>query len=163
MKDHLPDYFADITTGQIKKWVDSYDYKSYNDYLTRKLDELGINVPFRKRKLDHYIWYNNRKRRSIKEGRIKQMWMTFHLLNRGTKNKEGYEVVSNVVFLETLRKNQRHESVAFFVDIQALRDFNTLLKLLPIKKHVLLDNRVLKTISNNYINKKHYSLLSIIC
>lgn len=25
------------------------------------------------------------KRRSIKEGRIKQMWMTFHLLNRGTK------------------------------------------------------------------------------
>lgn len=63
MKDHLPDYFADITTGQIKKWVDSYDYKSYNDYLTRKLNELGINVPFRKRKLDHYIWYNNRKKK----------------------------------------------------------------------------------------------------
>lgn len=63
LKDHLPDYFADITTGQIKKWVDSYDYKSYNNYLTRKLDELGINVPFRKRKLDHYIWYNNRKKK----------------------------------------------------------------------------------------------------
>lgn len=112
MKDHLPDYFADITTGQIKKWVDSYDYKSYNDYLTRELDELGINVPFRKRKLDHYIWYNNRKRRNIKDGRIKQMWMTFHLLNRDTKNKEGYEVVSNVAFLD-IKKNQRHESVAF--------------------------------------------------
>jgi len=63
LKDHLPDYFADITTGQIKKWVKSYDYKSYNDYLTNKLDDLGINVPFRKRKLDHYIWFNNRKKK----------------------------------------------------------------------------------------------------
>lgn len=63
LKNHLPDYFADITTGQINKWVDSYDYKSYNDYLTKKLDELGITVPFRKRKLDHYIWLNNRKKK----------------------------------------------------------------------------------------------------
>ena len=62
LKESLPKYFNDITTGQIKKWVDSFDYRSYNDYLTRKLDELGINVPFRKRKLDHYIWFNNRKK-----------------------------------------------------------------------------------------------------
>lgn len=63
LKNHLPDYFADITTRQINKWVDSYDYKSCNDYLTKKLDELGITVPFRKRKLDHYIWLNNRKKK----------------------------------------------------------------------------------------------------
>ena len=56
LKKSLPKYFNDITSSQIKKWVDSFDFKSYNDYLTRKLDELGINVPFRKRKLDHYIW-----------------------------------------------------------------------------------------------------------
>lgn len=62
LKESLPRYFDDITSSQIKKWVDSFDYKSYNDYLTRKLDELGINVPFRKRKLDHYIWFNNRKK-----------------------------------------------------------------------------------------------------
>lgn len=62
LKESLPKYFEDITSSQIKKWVDSFDYKSYNDYLTRKLDELGINVPFRKRKLDHYIWFNNRKK-----------------------------------------------------------------------------------------------------
>lgn len=62
LKESLPKYFEDITSSQIKKWVVSFDYKSYNDYLTRKLDELGINVPFRKRKLDHYIWFNNRKK-----------------------------------------------------------------------------------------------------
>lgn len=62
LKKSLPKYFDDITINQINKWVDSFDYKSYNDYLTRKLDELGINAPFRKRKLDHYIWFNNRKK-----------------------------------------------------------------------------------------------------
>lgn len=62
LKESLPKYFGDITSRQIKKWVDSFDYKSYNDYLTKKLDELGITVPYRKRKLDHYIWFYNRKK-----------------------------------------------------------------------------------------------------
>lgn len=73
------------------------------------------------------------KRRSIKDRRIKQMWMTFHLLNRDTKNKEGYEVVSNVVFLD-IKKKSTARKCRFFVDIQALCNFNTLLKHLPIKK-----------------------------
>ena len=60
LKNHLRDYFDDITITQIQKWQDSFDYKSYNDYLTGKLDELNISVPFRKRKLDHFIWFNNR-------------------------------------------------------------------------------------------------------
>lgn len=60
LKEHIPDYFDDVTSGQIEKWRISYDYKSYNDYLTRKLDELNITVPFRKRKLDHFIWFNHR-------------------------------------------------------------------------------------------------------
>lgn len=60
LKEHLPDYFDDITTRQIQKWQESFDYKSYNDYLTRKLDELNITIEFRKRKLDHFVWSRHR-------------------------------------------------------------------------------------------------------
>lgn len=34
--------------------------RRYNDYITRKLDELGITVEHRKRKFDHFVWYKNR-------------------------------------------------------------------------------------------------------
>ena len=61
VKESLRKYFSDITTSQIKRWASSLDYKSYNDYITKKLDELNIKLEFRKRKFDHYIWYNNRK------------------------------------------------------------------------------------------------------
>lgn len=40
----------DATRGQIQKWQDSFNYKAYNDYITVKLDELGITVDNRKRK-----------------------------------------------------------------------------------------------------------------
>lgn len=60
LKEHLPDYFDDITTRQIQKWQESFDYKSYNDYLTRKLNELNITIEFRKRKLDHFVWFRHR-------------------------------------------------------------------------------------------------------
>lgn len=35
-------------------------HKEYNDYITRKLDELGIDLEFRKRKLDYFVRFNNR-------------------------------------------------------------------------------------------------------
>lgn len=60
LRDYLPLYFDDINKSQIDKWVKSYDYKSYNDYITTKLDELRINTPFRKRKFDHFVWFLNR-------------------------------------------------------------------------------------------------------
>lgn len=60
LKDYLPRYFDDITRNQIQKWQDSFNYKAYNDYITRKLDELGITVEFRKRKFDLFVWYKNR-------------------------------------------------------------------------------------------------------
>ena len=44
LKEYLPRYFDDITKGQIQKWQDGFDYKAYNDYITRKLDEYGITV-----------------------------------------------------------------------------------------------------------------------
>ena len=60
LKEYLPRYFADVTKNQIQKWQDSFQYKEYNDYITRKLDELGITVENRKRKFDHFVWYKNR-------------------------------------------------------------------------------------------------------
>lgn len=60
LKHSLPRYFDDITTGEIGKWRKSFNYKEYNNYITRKLDELGITLEFRKRKFDHFVWFNNR-------------------------------------------------------------------------------------------------------
>lgn len=60
LKEYLPKYFADVTKGQIQKWQDSFNYKAYNDYITGKLEELGITVENRKRKFDHFVWYLNR-------------------------------------------------------------------------------------------------------
>ena len=60
LKEYLPRYFDDVTRGQIQRWQDSFNYKAYNDYITGKLDELGITVENRKRKFDHYVWYLNR-------------------------------------------------------------------------------------------------------
>ncbi|MDK9431545.1 hypothetical protein QP016_12540 [Gallibacterium anatis] len=60
LKNYLPRYFDDITRNQIQRWQDSFNYKEYNDYITRKLDELGITVEFRKRKFDLFVWYKNR-------------------------------------------------------------------------------------------------------
>ena len=60
LKEYLPRYFDDITRSQIQKWQDSSNYKAYNDYITRKLDEYCITVEHRKRKFDHFVWYKNR-------------------------------------------------------------------------------------------------------
>jgi hypothetical protein len=60
LKEYLPRYFDDVTRDQIQRWQDSFNYKAYNDYITGKLDELGITVENRKRKFDHYVWYLNR-------------------------------------------------------------------------------------------------------
>ena len=60
LKEYLPRYFDDITRSQIQRWQDGFNYKAYNDYITSKLDELGITVENRKRKFDHYMWYLNR-------------------------------------------------------------------------------------------------------
>lgn len=60
LKEYLPKYFKDIKKTTIEKWQKNRDYKSYNDYISKKLDELGITLEGRKRKFDHYIWYKNR-------------------------------------------------------------------------------------------------------
>lgn len=60
LKESLPKYYSDITKGQIQRWQNSYNYSAYNDYITRKLDELNITTEFRKRKFDWFVWYKNR-------------------------------------------------------------------------------------------------------
>lgn len=62
LKESLPRYFDDVTSGQIERWRTGFDYKKYNDYITAKLDELGITIPHRKRKFDHFVWFKNRKK-----------------------------------------------------------------------------------------------------
>lgn len=62
LKEHLPLYFSDVTKTQIEKWRKEYKYKEYNDYITKKLDELGITVEFRKRKFDLFVWFTNRRK-----------------------------------------------------------------------------------------------------
>lgn len=60
LEAYLPLYFDDITKYSIEKWRESFDYGNYNNYITRKLDELNITVDYRKRKFDHFVWYKNR-------------------------------------------------------------------------------------------------------
>lgn len=60
LKESLPRYFGDITKGQIQRWQNSYNYAAYNDYITKKLDELNITTDYRKRKFDWFVWYKNR-------------------------------------------------------------------------------------------------------
>jgi DNA-binding Lrp family transcriptional regulator len=56
----LPRYFDDVTYEMIQHWRTTINYKAYNDYITRKLDELGIDIMYRKRKFDHFVWYRNK-------------------------------------------------------------------------------------------------------
>ncbi|MCL4103103.1 hypothetical protein [Fibrobacter sp. HC4] len=60
LKDYLPRYFPEIKKNTIQKWQDGFDYIEYNDFITRKLNELKITIEFRKRKFDHFVWYKNR-------------------------------------------------------------------------------------------------------
>ena len=60
LRDHLPDYFSDITSSQIKRWRTERNYAAYNGYITQKLNALEITSPHRKREFDHFVWFNNR-------------------------------------------------------------------------------------------------------
>lgn len=60
LKESLPRYFDDIKESKIETWRKDFKYKDYNNYITKKLDELGITIDYRKRKLDHFVWFNNR-------------------------------------------------------------------------------------------------------
>ena len=55
----LPKY-SNISLSQIEKWRKNHDYKSFNDSITKLLDDNNIHIKFRKRKFDHFLWFPNK-------------------------------------------------------------------------------------------------------
>ncbi len=61
VKHALPKYVSGLHEATIDKWVKTFDYAAYKGCIDALLDENGIFIPFRRRKLDHYLWYTYRK------------------------------------------------------------------------------------------------------
>lgn len=62
LTEYLPEYFkGEITHNKIDTWRKKFMYQEYNNFITKKLDELNITTKFRRRKFDHFIWFLNRK------------------------------------------------------------------------------------------------------
>lgn len=60
VKNALPHYVDGITAHKLDTWRQRYDYESFNNCIGKLLDEHGIDIPFRRRKFDHFLWYSNR-------------------------------------------------------------------------------------------------------
>lgn len=60
VKNTLPHYIQGLTTNKIDTWRRSFDYEAFNECVGKLLDENNIYIPFRRRKLDHFLWYANR-------------------------------------------------------------------------------------------------------
>lgn len=60
VKNTLPYYIQGLTTNKIDTWRRSFDYEIFNECVGKLLDENNIHIPFRRRKLDHFLWYSNR-------------------------------------------------------------------------------------------------------
>ena len=52
--------YSNISLSQIEKWRKNHDYKSFNDSITKLLDDNNIHIKFRKRKFDHFLWFPNK-------------------------------------------------------------------------------------------------------
>lgn len=63
VKQNLFRYFPDLTTRQISLWQCNFQYGAYRDAIGRELDQRGLILPGRRRKLDHFVWYQNRKKK----------------------------------------------------------------------------------------------------
>lgn len=60
VKNTLPHYIQGLTTNKIDTWRRSFDYEAFNECVGKLLDENNIHIPFRRRKLDHFLRYANR-------------------------------------------------------------------------------------------------------
>ena len=56
----LPQYSPIVTAADITRWRKAYNYQAFSDCITEILDRNEIQIDFRRRKFDHYIWYTNR-------------------------------------------------------------------------------------------------------
>lgn len=71
LKDYLPEYssvlkdskYSDLTSSKIEKWRRNCDYEAYNDCIGKILEGYKITTAHKRKKLDHFIWFNNRGRK----------------------------------------------------------------------------------------------------
>lgn len=62
VKDALPYYIPKLTKSAIEEWRTTCNYLAFNDCIEELLDQKSIDIPFRRRKFDHFLWYSNRKK-----------------------------------------------------------------------------------------------------
>lgn len=60
VKNTLPHYIKGLSENKINTWRKNYDYVTFNECVGKLLDTNNIHIPFRRRKLDHFLWYANR-------------------------------------------------------------------------------------------------------
>lgn len=60
VKEALPHYGHGLTENKIDSWRTGFDYKSFNDCIGQILDDAGIHIEFRRRKFDHFLWYQKK-------------------------------------------------------------------------------------------------------
>lgn len=61
VKDALPKYVSGLHKTTIEQWRSTCNYTAYKECIDELLDTNGIDIPFRHRKLDHYLWHTYRK------------------------------------------------------------------------------------------------------
>ena len=61
VKDALPKYVSGLHKTTIEQWRSTCNYTAYKECIDGLLDTNGIDIPFRHRKLDHYLWHTYRK------------------------------------------------------------------------------------------------------
>ena len=61
VKDALPKYVSGLHKTTIEQWRSTCNYTAYKECIDELLDANGIDIPFRRRKLDHYLWHTYRK------------------------------------------------------------------------------------------------------
>jgi len=62
LSEHLYEYSI-IPIGKTtpELWRTTINYKAYNDFIGELLDKMHITTPMRRRKFDHFVWWQNRK------------------------------------------------------------------------------------------------------
>lgn len=60
LKSNLKKYI-DITENQIENWRKDCDYESYHNLIGEILSNNNINIKNKRRKFDHFVWWQNRK------------------------------------------------------------------------------------------------------
>ena len=60
VKEALPKYVYGLHKATIEQWRITYNYRAYRQCIDDLLDANEIHIPFRHRKLDHYLWHKYR-------------------------------------------------------------------------------------------------------